>query len=204
MSKFTESEKENIRQCLLTKGKELFIKYGLAKTSIDDLVQACGIAKGSFYKFFSSKEELFYVILNTQEEITNRLIGEHLKKNLPPKELISSFFHLAFQLADENPLLQQWFQDGEHERITRKLPKHLIEGFSQDHTKKGLPFVEALIERGVLKQRDPEVIAGVMRAVLMLRLLKEKIGNDLFPQIMDVIIDCISEGLTVPGRQDPV
>jgi len=54
MAKFTENEKEQIRQCLLTKGKELFIQYCLDKTSIDDLVQACGIAKCSFYKFFSS------------------------------------------------------------------------------------------------------------------------------------------------------
>ncbi|GBF34402.1 transcriptional regulator [Desulfocucumis palustris] len=200
MSKFTESEKEQIRQCLLTKGKELFIQYGLSKTSIDDLVQACGIAKGSFYKFYSSKEELFYVILNNQEEITNRLLGEHFKESLPPKEMLSSFFHLAFQLADDNPLLQQWLQDGEHERITRKLPKHLIEGFSQGHSKKGILFVQSLIQRGILKEQDPEVIEGVMRAVMMLRLIKDRIGADLFPKIMDLIIDYVSEGLTGTGR----
>lgn len=196
MAKFTESEKEQIRQCLLTKGKELFIRYGLAKTSIDDLVQECGIAKGSFYKFYSSKEELFYVILQNQEEITNRLIGGHLQKNLPPKELIASFLHLAFQLADENPLLQQWFQDGEFERIIRKLPKHLIKDFAQDNEKKGIAFVQALIQRGVLREQDPEVINGVLHAIMLLRLHKEELGKDLFPKIMDVIIDCIAEGLT--------
>ncbi|HBV98484.1 MAG: TetR family transcriptional regulator [Peptococcaceae bacterium BICA1-7] len=199
MSKFNDSEREQIRQCLLNKGKELFIQYGLHKTSIDDLVQACGIGKGSFYKFFSSKEELFYVILNKQEEIRNRLIVEHLNEDLPPKELISSFFHLAYKLADENPLLQQWLQDGEAERITRKLPEHLIKGFSQDHTEKGILFVKTLIQRGVLREQDPEVIEGVLRTILMLCLLKDKIGSDLFPKIMDVIIDYISEGLTKPG-----
>lgn len=198
MARFTESEKEQIRQCLLTKGKELFIKFGLSKTSVDDLVQACGIAKGSFYKFFSSKEELFYVILNKQDEIRNKLIVEHLQKNLPPKEMISSFFHLAFKLADENALLMQWFQDGEYERITRKLPRHLIENTSQDHTEKGIIFVQALIQRGMLREQDPEVIVGVMRAIMMLRLYKEQLGSDLFPRIMDVIIDCIAEGLTRP------
>ncbi len=198
MAKFTESEKEQIYQCLLEKGKELFTQYGLAKTSIDDLVQACGIAKGSFYKFFSSKEELFYVILNKQEEITNRLIGEHLKENLPPKKFISSFFHLAFDLADENPLLQQWFQNGERERIIRKLPKHLIKDYSQDNVKKGIPFVQALIQCGVLRKQDPEVINGILHAIMLLRLHKEELGIGLFPQIMDEIIDYIAEGLTKP------
>ena len=196
MSEFTEGEKEQIRQCLLTKGKDLFIQYGLAKTSIDDLVQACGIAKGSFYKFFSSKEELFYIILQNQEEVTNRLIGGHLQKDLPPKELICSFFHMAFQLADENPLLQQWFQEGEAERIIRKLPRHLIKDYSQDHDKKGVAFVQALIQRGVFKEQDPEVINGVLHAILLLRKHKEELGRDLFPRIMEVIIEYIAEGLT--------
>lgn len=196
MAKFNESEKEQIRNCLLTKGKELFIQYGLAKTSIDDLVQACGIGKGSFYKFFSSKEELFYVILQNQEEITKKLIGEHLQRDLPPKELIASFFHVAFELADENPLLQQWFQDDEYERITRKLPKHLIQDFSADNDKKGVLFVQTLIQRGVITEQDPEVINGVMRAILMLRLYKEQLGTDLFPKIMDLVIDYIADGLT--------
>lgn len=200
MSKFTESEREQIRQCLLTKGKELFIQYGLHKTSIDDLVQACGIGKGSFYKFFSSKEELFYVILNKQEEIRNRLIVEHLNENLPPKELISSFFHLAYKMADENPLLQQWLQEGEAERIIRKLPQHLIKEFSQDHTEKGIIFVKTLIQRGVLREQDPAVIEGVLRTILMISLLKDKIGSDLFPKIMEIIIDYVAEGLTRPKQ----
>jgi AcrR family transcriptional regulator len=200
MSKFSENEKEQIRQCLLTKGKELFTQYGLAKTSIDDLVQACGIAKGSFYKFFSSKEELFYVILNSQEEIRNRLIVEHLKENLPPKEMISSFFHLAYKLADENPLIQQWLQDGEAERIIRKIPQHLIQNSARDNMEKGKIFVETLIQRGVLREQDPAVIEGVMRAVLMLSLLKDKLGHHLFPKIMDAIIDYVAEGLTRPGQ----
>ncbi|MFZ5642920.1 MAG: TetR/AcrR family transcriptional regulator [Bacillota bacterium] len=195
MAKFTENEKEQIRRCLLDKGKELFIQYGLSKTSIDDLVQACGIAKGSFYKFFSSKEELFYIILQNQEEVTNRLIGGHLQENLPPKELISSFLHMAFELADENPLLKQWFKDGESERIKRKLPKHLIKDFSEHNAKKGIAFIQALIQRGVLRQQDPEVINGVLHAILLLRIHKEELGKDLFPQIMDVIIDYIAGGL---------
>lgn len=196
MAKFTESEKEDIRQSLMTKGKELFVQYGLAKTSIDDIVQACGIAKGSFYKFFSSKEELFYVILQNQEEITNRLIGGYLQEDLPPKELVSSFLHMAYQMADENPLLQQWFQEKYYERIMRKIPQHLKKNYSEGHNEKGVAFAQALIDRGVLRDQDPELVNGVLKAILMLRLNKDELGKDLFPKIMDQIIDYVAEGLT--------
>lgn len=196
MAKFSEGEKERIRECLLAKGKELFLQYGLAKTSIDDIVQACGIAKGSFYKFYSSKEELFYVILQKQEEIPRQLMEELLQKDLPPKEMLASFFHTAFKLADENVLLRQWFKDGEYERVIRKLPRELLEETSQGHINKGISFVETLIQRGILRDEDPEVVTGVMKAIMLLRLHKEQLGDEIFPRIMDIIIECVAEGLS--------
>ena len=35
----------------------------MKKTSVDQLTKAVGIAKGSFYKFFESKEMLFFAVL---------------------------------------------------------------------------------------------------------------------------------------------
>lgn len=196
MPKFTEAEKEQIRQCLLAKGKELFSKYGLAKTSIDDIVLACGIAKGSFYKFFSSKEELYYVILRQEEKIRDTVLGELLREDLSPKELLTSFFTKSFQLVDENPFLQLMFQEGEHERIVRKLPPHLVEETGREDVEKGKQAVMMLMQRGVLCEGDPNIIVGVIKAIMMMRLYKEKIGTDIFPDVMEQIIEYVAEGLT--------
>ena len=51
---FSEREKEIIRNKLLEKGREFFSTYGLKKTSVEELTQAAGIAKGSFYTFYNS------------------------------------------------------------------------------------------------------------------------------------------------------
>ena len=40
-------------------GRACFLRYGLKKTTIDDLVKPVGIAKASFYLFFDSKEALY-------------------------------------------------------------------------------------------------------------------------------------------------
>ena len=37
----------------------------MKKTSVDQLTKAVGIAKGSFYKFYESKEMLFFAVLDT-------------------------------------------------------------------------------------------------------------------------------------------
>ena len=52
MPKFSDSEKERIRQKLMREGERLFAAYGIKKVSIDEIVKAAGIAKGSFYTFY--------------------------------------------------------------------------------------------------------------------------------------------------------
>ncbi|MEH7590148.1 TetR/AcrR family transcriptional regulator [Priestia megaterium] len=195
MPKFTEQEKEHIHQSLMEKGRELFIQYGLAKTSIDDIIQACGIAKGSFYKFFQSKEELYFEILKNEEEVRETVLNELFRENLPPKELLTSFFHTSFKFVEDNPFLQRVFQNDEHERLTRKLPQQMME-FTKWQTQRGIDAIQILMERGVLPQENPKVIVGVIQAIMMLRLHKEEIGTDLFPKVMDKLIDYVAIGLT--------
>ncbi|RDW19426.1 TetR/AcrR family transcriptional regulator [Oceanobacillus chungangensis] len=60
---------------------QLFIEKGFQSTSIQDILDVSGIAKGTFYKYFSSKNELFTTLFKMilKEVETNRnelLIGE--------------------------------------------------------------------------------------------------------------------------------
>lgn len=52
------TEEEKCRQCdrLVEVGKSLIIRHGLDKISVDEVVQKAGMAKGSFYKHFETKE----------------------------------------------------------------------------------------------------------------------------------------------------
>ncbi|MEY8344048.1 TetR/AcrR family transcriptional regulator [Niallia circulans] len=194
MPKFTKQEKEHIHHALMEKGREIFIQYGLAKTTIDDIVQACGIAKGSFYKFFQSKEELYFEILKNEEEVRETVLAELFREDLSPKELLTSFFHTSFTFVEENPFLQRVFQSDEHERLTRKLPEQMEE-FSRIHTQRGINAIKVLMDRGVLPKENPELTVGVIQAIMMIRLHKDEIGTELFPQVMDRIIDYIATGL---------
>ena len=62
MPRFTEQEKEIINRKLLIEGEKLFAAHGLKKVTVDDLVAAVNISKGSFYAFYPSKEHLYVEI----------------------------------------------------------------------------------------------------------------------------------------------
>ncbi|CAB50369.1 TetR/AcrR family transcriptional regulator [Pyrococcus abyssi] len=46
------------RDKLVKAAKRLFAEKGFYRTTVDDIVKAAGVAKGTFYLYFSSKEEI--------------------------------------------------------------------------------------------------------------------------------------------------
>ena len=60
---FTDYETEQLRKALLKETRHCAVTLGMKKTSVDQLTKAVGIAKGSFYKFYESKEMLFFAVL---------------------------------------------------------------------------------------------------------------------------------------------
>ena len=62
---FTDYETEQLRKALLKETRHCAVTLGMKKTSVDQLTKAVGIAKGSFYKFFESKEMAFFAVLES-------------------------------------------------------------------------------------------------------------------------------------------
>ena len=69
---FTDYETEQLRKALLKETRRCAVTLGMKKTSVDQLTKAVGIAKGSFYKFYESKEMAFFAVL---ESIHSELYG---------------------------------------------------------------------------------------------------------------------------------
>jgi AcrR family transcriptional regulator len=51
-------------QAIISAAQELFGRYGYKKVSIDEIVNAAHVAKGTFYLYFKSKDELYLRIFN--------------------------------------------------------------------------------------------------------------------------------------------
>lgn len=79
---FTDKEKEVIRKKLHKVAKECLKRSGVRKTTVDQMAAMADISKGSFYKFYPSKEMLFFTVLEEyQIDIMNRLAKQLGQEN---------------------------------------------------------------------------------------------------------------------------
>jgi len=62
MSNRNESAGNDKRSRILDAAQSLFLRYGVKRTALDDVVREAGIAKGTLYLYFDSKDALFAAI----------------------------------------------------------------------------------------------------------------------------------------------
>lgn len=102
---FTDEELEHIRSAMIQAGIRLSKELGLQKMSVEKLTAAVGIAKGSFYMFFGSKEDFIlevaeYTGAQTQKMLLSRLNGRRKMSAHEFMEFFSEYLHSDFDLMN--------------------------------------------------------------------------------------------------------
>lgn len=100
MSKFPKKRSITSRTDIQEKAIKLFKKYGTLKTSVNDIVKECNIAKGTFYNYFQSKDDLINSIF---EEYLNEFINNVISK-IQYRAEINYFTESIIDFFDKNKL----------------------------------------------------------------------------------------------------
>jgi AcrR family transcriptional regulator len=77
------------KQRIIDNASDLFAAKGYHGTTIDEIVQATGIAKGTFYIYFDSKEELLLEVIKRLIDTTFQKIDRMLQKE-KEKDVVTS------------------------------------------------------------------------------------------------------------------
>ena len=64
MSRISRSSQEKVRRRLLETAATSFARHGFDAANIDQIAVAAGVAKGTVYNYFQSKEQLFGAVLS--------------------------------------------------------------------------------------------------------------------------------------------
>lgn len=76
------------KQKILDSAMRFFLEKGYLATSIQNIADDCGVAKGSLYNFFSSKEDiLIEVLMLQQQRMTERIVDIRADQTLSLKQV---------------------------------------------------------------------------------------------------------------------
>ena len=188
---FSKVEKEMIKEKLKAAAKECVGKYGMKKTTVDELVECAEISKGAFYKFYETKEMLFFEML---EDLHLEVYGKALEtlkinKKISEKERLVEAFLEAIRVMEENNMMD--FLENELYFLLRKIPEKVKETHyhSDDYHIK-----ELMDKSGFEFLVTKEVAAGAVRALILTISHKKEIGES-YKEVMELLVRGICDRL---------
>ena len=194
---FTAEEKEVIRKKLQKVAKECLQRYGVKKTTVDQMAAMVDISKGSFYNFYSSKEMLFFAVLEEyQIDVMNRLTEQlGMETKIDTNRLVQLLydFYQDFRYS----FVYTIFKNHEMELLIRKLPKEAI----TNHHLIDDRMVKKIVSRINIKENvSVEIVSALFRTIAMTILHIEEIGEEQFDTTLKLVIQGIVEQITKEDR----
>lgn len=79
-----DQQAEATRQLLVSVARELFAERGYAATSVEEIIQRAGVARGALYHHFAGKEALFRAVYDAvQGDVASRVVAAALAGGEP-------------------------------------------------------------------------------------------------------------------------
>ena len=194
---FTSEEKEVIRKKLHKVAKECLQRYGVKKTTVDQMAAMVDISKGSFYNFYSSKEMLFFAVLEEyQIDVMNRLTEQlGMEAKIDTNRLVQLLydFYQDFRYS----FMYTIFKNHEMELLVRKLPKEAI----TNHHLIDDRMVKKIVSRINIRENvSVEIVSALFRTIAMTILHIEEIGEKQFDTTLKLVIQGVVEQITKEDR----
>lgn len=190
---FTQSETARIEEALRRAAENCLARYGVKKTTVDELARSAGISKGSFYRFHPSKEALFF---HTLEEYQKRLFQGLAKtvheRNLKGRNgLAEAIWYLFSEVKDS--FLTTLMHPEEMSLLLRGLPEEIVSSHQQLDTDTTRVLLEALSFRET--SVNAHIFSTALRALAMTLMHRTIIGEENFDEALKLLI----RGLVLTG-----
>ena len=185
------------RQQLYQSAKAMFSERGFKDTNISAITKAANMAVGTFYLYYSSKEQLFMEIFKDENTRLKCELLDKLDLNASPKAIILQMLKINQEGIQTNPILREWYTSEEFRKIEQAYREaHAIDSlnFLYDTF---LSLVERWQAEGKMRSDiDSKMIMKVFEAVINVDTHKDELGMEYFPSLLDIMTDLILKGLT--------
>lgn len=102
--KVSRKEREYLahREEILSAAEKVFAAKGFFPSTMSDIARKAEFGTGTLYKYFKSKEELYFTLIDEKVEEVNRLVKAELSQKTSAIERIKKVLELQFAFIERN------------------------------------------------------------------------------------------------------
>ncbi len=97
-----EREHSVHRREILSAAEKIFAEKGFFLTTMSEIAEVAEFGTGTLYKYFKSKEELYFTLIDEKVEEINRLVKAGLSRKTSAIERIKKVLGLEFEFIERN------------------------------------------------------------------------------------------------------
>ena len=184
---FSEEDRKIIHSKLINIGLDSLRTKGYREISLDDVTAKAGIAKGTFYNFFPSKERYFYEIMQKIKEDNRVELRELLAEGMPKKEKLEAYFYKRYTC---NNTVYSYFTAEEISRIMRTIPQ-------DDPDNDSVEFARDLLVSLEERKTDfkPEVVVNLCNVLALASTNQDLLEKTGYEETIRVLVKALADYL---------
>ena len=145
------------------KARDIFIRHGYRKTTIEDIGKACGLGKAALYHYFTNKEEIIAEVTRHENELLLNKMRLAVNEVENPRDKLLALVNARLQFMNETCV--------ECKELSEILPMvaHLRQVYFQEEMEIIRKILEEGLQRGVFKpvnlQTAPLILISSLRGI---------------------------------------
>lgn len=153
----SEYEKAQTRNAILESTKQLICaNHSIKNITVDDIVKAVNIGKGSFYSYFNSKEECLYAVIKKgEQELIEQFDALMKHDDMDHRKKLTSFLRDVY-LSENN--ISRHINGTDLEMLLRKLPPE----YNAAHKEKSRNYITVFQKALNLGMTQMEAVASLL------------------------------------------
>jgi TetR/AcrR family transcriptional regulator len=160
-----EEKKAQSRRRILDAARGVFFRDGFMEANLDDVARGAGVAKGTLYRYFDNKAELYVAVLVHNGDIFRQKLRECVEVEMAPPDLIRRVARFYFEHWMQNREYFQIFWAIENQPVIGELPGGVIDEVTR-LWEQCVEIVAGIVQRGVDEGHfgpcDPWEVADIL------------------------------------------
>lgn len=163
-----DQKKAESRKRILEAARDVFFRDGFMSANLDEMAEKAGVAKGTLYRYFESKADLYVAVLTNNHEIFLEQMRAAGQEGETALERIRSIARFYFSHWMDHPDYFLIFWAVDNESVIGELPKSELEKISEFWERNLNVIHDALVygvERGEFVECDTWEVATMLWSV---------------------------------------